>query len=134
MPPMWVNEDGQPTQTRPCPSPGCGPEDDAMKTDFLRQAMETDWSAAIGPEYGRMVVTLVDRLRALEGWLPTPANVNALPEGLGRYIHDLETRCDPAGDVQSMALRDDTGVPRRPRLFNTRPPPAAVAPSGSPSP
>ena len=46
-----------------------GPEDDAMKTDFLRQAMETDWSAAIGPEYGRMVVTLVDRLRALEGWL-----------------------------------------------------------------
>ena len=92
-----------------------------MKTDFLRPAMETDWSAAIGPEYGRMVVTLVDRLRALEGWLPTPANVNALPEGLRRYIHDLETRCDPAGDVQTMALRDDTGVPRRPRLFNTRP-------------
>jgi hypothetical protein len=54
--------------------------------------METDWSAAIGPEYGRMVVTLVDRLRALEGWLPTPANVNALPEGIRRYIHDLGTR------------------------------------------
>jgi hypothetical protein len=23
MPPMWVNADGQPAQTRPCPSPGC---------------------------------------------------------------------------------------------------------------
>jgi hypothetical protein len=79
-----------------------------MKTDFLRQAMETDWSAASGPEYGRMVVTLVDCLRALEGWLPTPANVNALPERIRRYILDLETRCDPAGDVQTMALQGDT--------------------------
>jgi len=26
MPPMWVNEDGQPAQMRPCPSPGCGRE------------------------------------------------------------------------------------------------------------
>jgi hypothetical protein len=39
-----------------------------------------------------------------EGWLPTAANVNALPEGIRRYVHDLETRCDPAGDVQKMAL------------------------------
>lgn len=53
-----------------------------MKTDFLRQAMETDWSAAIGPEYGRMVVTLVDRLRALEGWLPTPGECE---RPAGRY-------------------------------------------------
>ena len=75
-----------------------------MKKDSLRQALETDWSAAIGPEYGRMVMTLVESLRALEGWLPTPANVNALCEGIRRYIHDLETRCDPAGDVQTMAL------------------------------
>jgi hypothetical protein len=43
-----------------------------------------------------------------EGWLPTPENVNALPEGIRRYIHDLETRCDPVGDVQKMALQADT--------------------------
>src|SRR5215475_5945544 len=43
-----------------------------------------------------------------EGWLPTAANVNALPEGIRRYVHDLETRCDPAGDVQKMALQADT--------------------------
>src|SRR5215471_3765713 len=43
-----------------------------------------------------------------EGWLPTAANVNALPEGIRRYVHDLETRCDPAGDVQKMSLQADT--------------------------
>lgn len=43
-----------------------------------------------------------------EGWRPTAEAVNALPEPLRRYVHDLETRCDPAGDVQTMAqLRDE---------------------------
>src|SRR5215469_6767702 len=40
-----------------------------------------------------------------EGWLPTAENVNALPEGVRRYVHDLETRCDPAHDAQKMALQ-----------------------------
>ncbi len=35
---------------------------------------------------------------------PTPEGVNALPEPLRQYIHDLETRCDPAGDVQRIAF------------------------------
>src|SRR5215813_10599997 len=39
-----------------------------------------------------------------EGWLPTVENVNALPEGIRRYVHDLETRCDPTHEVQKMAL------------------------------
>ena len=43
-----------------------------------------------------------------KGWLPTAENVNALPEGIRRYVHDLETRCDPAHDVQRMALQADT--------------------------
>jgi hypothetical protein len=43
-----------------------------------------------------------------EGWLPTAENVNALPEGIRRYVHDLETRCDPAHYVQKMALQADT--------------------------
>lgn len=47
---------------------------------------------------------------------PTPAEaaeqltadeVNALPEKVRRYIHDIETRCDPAGEVRTIAcLRD----------------------------
>src|SRR5215475_801809 len=33
-----------------------------------------------------------------EGWLPTAANINALPEGIRRYMHDLQTRCDRVDD------------------------------------
>src|SRR5215471_17675226 len=43
-----------------------------------------------------------------EGWLPTAENVNALPDGIRRYIYDLQTRCDPAHDVQKMALQAAT--------------------------
>jgi hypothetical protein len=43
-----------------------------------------------------------------EGWVPTAENVNALPQGVRRYVHDLETRCDPGHDVQKMALQADT--------------------------
>jgi hypothetical protein len=39
---------------------------------------------------------------------PTAEEINALPEKFRRYIHDLETRCDKSGDVQTMALlRED---------------------------
>lgn len=30
------------------------------------------------------------------------AEVNALPERVRRYIHDLETRCDPSGEVREL--------------------------------
>lgn len=40
-------------------------------------------------------------------WLPTAANINALPEPLRRYIHDLETRTDPAGEVRRIAELKD---------------------------
>src|SRR5215470_1146963 len=43
-----------------------------------------------------------------EGWLPTAENVNALPEGIRRYIHDLERRYDPAHDAQKISLQADT--------------------------
>jgi len=42
------------------------------------------------------------------GRLPTPENVNALPDGIRGYVHDLETRCDPAHDVQRIARQADT--------------------------
>ena len=42
-----------------------------------------------------------------DDWLPTADNVNALPEGLRRYVHDLATGCDPAGDVAQLILLKD---------------------------
>jgi hypothetical protein len=35
---------------------------------------------------------------------PSPDEINAMPETFRRYIHDLETRCDKSGDVQTIAL------------------------------
>jgi hypothetical protein len=39
---------------------------------------------------------------------PTPEEINALPEKVQRYIHDLVSRCDKSGDVQTIAIpRED---------------------------
>jgi hypothetical protein len=39
---------------------------------------------------------------------PSADEINALPEKFRQYIHDLETRCDKSGDVQTLAiLRED---------------------------
>lgn len=40
----------------------------------------------------------------LTEWQPTPERVNALPAPLRAYIHELETRCDPAGDLRTAVL------------------------------
>lgn len=37
-----------------------------------------------------------------EDWSPTSDAVNRLPDPLRDWIHRLETRCDPAGDVRSL--------------------------------
>jgi hypothetical protein len=45
---------------------------------------------------------------------PTVDEINAPPEKFRRYIHDLETRCDKSGDVQTIAqLREDRDAPQR---------------------
>ena len=41
-------------------------------------------------------------MRIKDDWTPTPANINALPEPLRLYIHDLKTVCDPAGDATEL--------------------------------
>src|SRR5215467_3846998 len=38
-----------------------------------------------------------------EGWLPTAANVNALPEGIRRYVHELEA------ELASVRRKGDRG-------------------------
>jgi hypothetical protein len=46
-------------------------------------------------------------------WLPTAENINALPEPLRRYVHDLESRCDPAGELRELVLlRDENAMLR----------------------
>ena len=54
---------------------------------------------------------LLMKLAKLEvdgGWLPTPENINALPEPVRQFIHDLETNTDPAHIVRENILIKDT--------------------------
>jgi hypothetical protein len=37
-------------------------------------------------------------------WQPTPENINALPEPVRRYVHQIETLSDPADLVRENAL------------------------------
>ena len=41
-------------------------------------------------------------------WLPTPENINALPEPVRKFIHDLETNVDPQSMVRENFLIKDT--------------------------
>jgi hypothetical protein len=59
----------------------------------------------MSPDFDGMLRASVETF--FDGWLPTPENINALPEPLRKFIHDLETRCDPAGDVRSRVLAED---------------------------
>ena len=40
----------------------------------------------------------------MDTFIPDPEHINALPEPVRRYIHDLATRVDPAGDTAQIAL------------------------------
>ncbi len=46
-------------------------------------------------------------LADLEDFVPDAAHINALPLKLRKYIHDLETRADPGGDVKDAACQKD---------------------------
>ncbi len=52
------------------------------------------------------------RREALEtpwiGWSPTADNVNALPAAVRSYVHELETRCDPSGELRELVIARDT--------------------------
>jgi len=43
-------------------------------------------------------------------WLPVAANISVLPYPLRRYIHDLETNCDPAGMVREAIVQRENAA------------------------
>ena len=49
-------------------------------------------------------------INAEQDWNPLPIveRINNLPEWLRRYVHDIEARCDPAGDVRTITELRDT--------------------------
>lgn len=64
---------------------------------------EADKKAGLPPEdFSEMFISSIGN-----DWLPTSENINKLPEPIRLYIHDLETKCDPGGDVQTIASQKD---------------------------
>ncbi len=43
-----------------------------------------------------------------EAWTPTPDNINELPLPLRWYLHNLAHRTDPAGDLQTIAVLEQS--------------------------
>jgi len=51
-----------------------------------------------------------------ENFIPTPKNINNLPEKIRDYIHDIEANGDPAGTIQENAcLRENVKALSRER-------------------
>lgn len=46
-----------------------------------------------------------------DDWKPTAGTIRSLPRPLRKYIHDLETDCDPAGTIRSEVLLREHTVP-----------------------
>jgi len=43
----------------------------------------------------------------IDGWLPTPENINVLPESIRNYIQDIETNSDHAGMIRENVILKD---------------------------
>lgn len=56
----------------------------------------------------RELLMKLEKLEINEDWLPTPENINALPEPVRKFIYDLETNTDPAHIVRENILIKDT--------------------------
>jgi hypothetical protein len=53
-------------------------------------------------------------IKISDDWLPTSKNINALPDPLRQFIHDLETLCDPAGIVrENILMKQENEMLRR---------------------
>lgn len=63
-------------------------------------------------EYPARILGVLDALASApvaDDWTPTSANINALPDRVRAYIHDLEANADPSGMVaENTLLRDQT--------------------------
>lgn len=87
---------------------------DKKALETMAAAFESDFAAARDPNQREFIRARVGIVYALlkykmhEDWLPTPENINALPEPVRKFIHDIETNVDPQGLVRENVLIKDT--------------------------
>jgi hypothetical protein len=88
---------------------------DKAHLELMAAAFEADLQG-LGADFGRGdfikarlgVIYALLKYKIHNGWLPTPENINALPEPVRKFIHDLETNTDPARIVRENILIKDT--------------------------
>jgi len=87
---------------------------DKKALESMALAFEADFAAATSNGDREFIKARLAIIYALlkykldEAWLPTPENINALPEPVRKFIHDLETNTDPAHIVRENILIKDT--------------------------
>jgi len=87
---------------------------DKKALETMALAFESDFEAAKDDAQREFIKARLAIVYALlkyklyKDWLPTPENINALPEPIRKFIHDLETNTDPARIVRENILIKDT--------------------------
>jgi hypothetical protein len=86
-------------------------------TPEQKAALELEHYRALHPLFGGESddsPPVVEEPRRTASCYPSVDETNAMPEKFRLYIHDLETRCDKSGDVQTIAiLREDRDALQR---------------------
>ena len=88
---------------------------DKAHLELMAAAFEADLEG-VGEDFGRGdfikarlgIIYGLLKYKVHDKWLPTPENINALPEPVRKFIHDLETNTDPAHIVRENILIKDT--------------------------
>lgn len=82
---------------------------DGVELKGISDVVEYDGAVTIKfapPSASDITSEVLDRVEDAKGppharpdWTPSAENINALPDPIRRYVHDLATRCDPAGEL-----------------------------------
>lgn len=87
---------------------------DRKMLETMAAAYEADYAVAASGQACEFIKVRLSIIYALlkykvhNDWLPTPESINALPEPVRKFIHDLETNTDPAHIVRENILIKDT--------------------------
>jgi hypothetical protein len=80
------------------------------------ESTSTLWCNECGADVGTINTGILNDLVTLalatemDRFVPDADHINALPGPLRKFIHDLETRADPAGDVAEIAMLKDNNL------------------------
>ena len=89
------------------PAPEQTPRADHYRKAFKQRKETSDLIEWVLDELAGVERELATLRASSQEWLPTAGNINALPEPIRKYIADLATRCDPAGDVTALTFARD---------------------------